>query len=95
MLLDKRVHVNALNKYFGSALMAAVKGDEIEIAEKLIKKKANPHFKFSDGNNALMMAIERGNKNLVKILLDKKSRLAEENRKRKTALILSVHNFLL
>ena len=49
--------------------MAAVKADEKEIVEKLLKKSANPHFKFSDGNNALMMAIERGNKNITQLQL--------------------------
>lgn len=64
-LLDAGAQVDAQNDKGLTALMAAALGGHLEVIE-LLKGKANPNLTTKDGKTALMIAVEKGKKDIAK-----------------------------
>jgi ankyrin repeat protein len=72
-LIDSGVDVNQQNQVTKeTALMTAVRSEEIDVVAILLRAGANPNLQDVSGMTALMWAVEGGDKNtnLVRILLD-------------------------
>lgn len=89
MLIDKGANVNAPDEYFGSALIAATLGASLPNVKVLLENgaKSTVNAQHPDtGATALMIAADRGNVNIVEVLLDAGADPSLKDRKGKTAL---------
>lgn len=84
-LADKVKDIN-YNSGMGSALMAAVMADKLEIVEKLISLKADLNQKDSDGKTALIYAVFFNKNDIAKALIKAKADKTIKDNASKTAL---------
>ena len=71
LLLDKNPDLDILNDYGETALMIAVKMNNIQIVRLFIKKGCNINIKNYYGDTALMIAITNSYASIVKLLLNR------------------------
>jgi len=83
-LMNKNANVNYVSKN-GTALMACVVKNNIELFDLLISKGANPDLVDDNGMTALMLAVQFNNEGMVKKLLDVKSNKLIKCKLNKTA----------
>ena len=84
ILLENGASINAKSD-MGTALMAsAVKGN-IEITQFLLEKKADPNIADTNGNTALIYAVQFQNIAILKLLLDFKADKLLKDKSGKTA----------
>lgn len=69
----------------GTALMACVYKNNVELGKKLIENKANLNLTDDKGDTALMLAAQFENETFVKILLENKADKTLINKQGKTA----------
>ncbi len=72
LLIDNGADVNSIETFSGfSKLMGAAYSNDIEMVEYLLKHGADHTFRdYEEDKTALMFAENRGNKNVVKLLMD-------------------------
>jgi ankyrin repeat protein len=71
LLESDQIDLNIQSRRFGTtALTYAVAENHVEIARKLINRKANVNLTNNDNETALMIASRNGNQNMVTLLLE-------------------------
>jgi ankyrin repeat protein len=83
-LIDNKADLNYVSPN-GTALMACVVKNELDFAEKLLKKGANPDLTDGNGMTALMLAVQFKNAAMVKLLLSFKAKKELKCQQNKTA----------
>ncbi len=72
LIVEKNVDINSQNKDGETALMGVIYGDHIKVAKRLIRNEdVNLDLQTTAGYTALMFAAEKGNEELVKLLIEK------------------------
>lgn len=92
LLVNKKISPNVMTKQGLTPLMIAAKKGYYEITEILIKNGANINTTSKTKNNAIMYAASsngESNYKIAKYLLEKDSKIDNQNKKGNTALIIS------
>jgi ankyrin repeat protein len=85
-------HINP--KTFDNMLIYCLKNDFFDTATQLIElKDINLDYQNSDGNTALMIACEKEQVEIVKLLLKKKVKINTQNDKQETALFFALDGY--
>ena len=89
--LERGAYINDQTKYGDTALIKAVKNEDMNMAEFLVSEGANINIQRYSGNSALMCACAscHGGLDMIKFLVSKGAKINVQNDDGNTALILA------
>ena len=90
LLLDCGAEVNAVGDYGRTPLMHAARNGNAAMVDTLLARSANVHMKDTDGENALVIAVDQGHLDAARALLEAGADADSTNQQSRTVAMFAV-----